>query len=46
MDQFRKDMLSDKRIKKIVDYETSSEVFKGADIAGGVNYFLWDLLFL
>ena len=42
LDQFRKDMLSDKRLKKIVDYETSSEVFKGADIAGGVNYFLWD----
>jgi len=42
LDQFRKDMLSDKRLKKIVDYETSSEVFRGADIAGGVNYFLWD----
>ena len=42
LDQFRKDMLSDKRLKKIVDYETSAEVFRGADIAGGVNYFLWD----
>ncbi len=42
LDQYRKDMLSDRRLKKIVDYETSSEVFRGPDIAGGVNYFLWD----
>ena len=35
-------MLSDQRIKKIVDFESSSDVFPGPDIAGGVNYFLWD----
>ena len=35
-------MLSDTRIKKIVDFESSSDVFPGPDIAGGVNYFLWD----
>tara|TARA_Y100001958_G_C21243113_1_gene571732 strand:- start:2637 stop:4148 length:1512 start_codon:yes stop_codon:yes gene_type:complete len=42
LDNFRKDMLSDTRIKKIVDFESSSDVFPGPDIAGGVNYFLWD----
>lgn len=42
LDSFRKDMLSDTRIKKIVDFESSSDVFPGPEIAGGVNYFLWD----
>jgi len=42
LDNFRKNMLSDERLKKIVDFETSSHIFPGPDIAGGVNYFLWD----
>jgi len=35
-------MLHDKRIRKLVDFENSSEVFPGVDIAGGICYFLWD----
>jgi len=42
LNSFRKDMLSDRRIEKLVDYENSSEVFPGVDIAGGVCYFLWN----
>ena len=42
LDKFREEMLSDTRLKKIVDFESSSDVFPGPDIAGGVNYFLWD----
>lgn len=42
LDEFRKKMLNDKRIKKIVDFENSTDVFPGVDIAGGVCYFLWD----
>jgi site-specific DNA-methyltransferase (adenine-specific) len=42
LNSFRKDMLSDRRLEKLVDYENSSEVFPGVDIAGGVCYFLWN----
>jgi site-specific DNA-methyltransferase (adenine-specific) len=42
LDEFRSDMLHDKRIRKLVDFENSSEVFPGVDIAGGICYFLWD----
>ena len=42
LDDFRSEMLNDKRIRKLVDFENSSAVFPGVDIAGGVCYFLWD----
>jgi len=42
LNKFRENMLNDKRIRKIVDFENASEVFPGVDIAGGVNYFLWE----
>jgi site-specific DNA-methyltransferase (adenine-specific) len=42
LDDFREDMLSDARIRKLVDFENSSELFAGVDVAGGICYFLWD----
>lgn len=42
LDDFREDMLNDKRIKVIVDFMSSKDCFPGVNIAGGVNYFLWD----
>ena len=42
LDEFRQEMLNDQRIERIVDYSDSREVFPGVDIAGGVNYFLWN----
>lgn len=42
LDEFRGQMLNDNRIRRIVDYETSSDVFPGVSVAGGVCYFLWD----
>lgn len=42
LDEFRKSMLSDKRIRKIVDYENFKDIFPGVDLAGGACYFLWD----
>ena len=40
--EFRAEMLNDARIRKITDFEQASECFPGVDIAGGVNFFLWD----
>jgi site-specific DNA-methyltransferase (adenine-specific) len=42
LDEFRRKMLADRRLKVLVDYPDSREVFAGVDIAGGVSYFLWD----
>jgi len=42
LDNFRKEMLNDRRIRVLVDFKNSSSVFPGVDIAGGICYFLWD----
>ena len=42
LDKFRKEMLNDKHIKYLVDYENFRDAFSGVDLAGGVCYFLWD----
>ena len=39
---FRNNMMEDKRIKYLVDYEDSSDCFAGLHIDGGICYFLWD----
>ena len=42
LDSFRSEMLGDRRLKKLVDFPNSRDVFGGVDVAGGVCYFLWD----
>lgn len=42
LDSFRKSMVEDKRIRKLVDYPDSRQAFESVDVAGGVCYFLWD----
>lgn len=42
LDGFRSEMLGDRRLKKLVDFPNSRDVFGGVDVAGGVCYFLWD----
>lgn len=42
LNDFRAEMLGDDHIRKIVDFEDSSEVFPGVSVAGGICYFLWD----
>jgi site-specific DNA-methyltransferase (adenine-specific) len=39
--EFRDSMLSDKRLKHLVDFPIASDVFPGVKIIGGVCYFLW-----
>lgn len=38
---YRAEMLADPRIRSLVDYPVSKEVFSGVEIKGGVSYFLW-----
>lgn len=42
LSDFRRSMLGDRRIRKLVDYERMDAVFPGVDFEGGVCYFLWD----
>jgi len=42
LDEFRAKMLSDQRIRHLIDYPNSRDAFSGVDVAGGVMYFLWD----
>ena len=39
---FRAEMLSDRRMARLVDYRVERDVFPGVNINGGVSYFLWD----
>jgi len=42
LDEFRDEMLNDKRIRQIHDFIRADDVFPGVEIKGGVSYFLWD----
>jgi site-specific DNA-methyltransferase (adenine-specific) len=41
LDEFRDEMLNDKRIRAIHDFINAGDCFPGVEIKGGVNYFLW-----
>ena len=42
LDSFRENMLSDGKIRNLVDYANAKDCFAGLSIGGGVCYFLWD----
>jgi hypothetical protein len=42
LDKFRKEMLNDRHLVRIVDYINAKDCFPQNSISGGVNYFLWD----
>ena len=42
LNDFRAEMLNDNHVRKIVDFEDSTECFPGVDVAGGICYFLWE----
>ncbi|MBQ9684528.1 Eco57I restriction-modification methylase domain-containing protein [Candidatus Saccharibacteria bacterium] len=43
LNEFRNEMLHDRHISHMTDYIQSNDVFPGVVIAGGINYFLWDV---
>jgi site-specific DNA-methyltransferase (adenine-specific) len=42
LDEYRSEMLADKRLRALVDFPDPTEAFPGIQIKGGVSYFLWD----
>ena len=42
LDDFRKNMLEDNHISRIVDYVNAKDCFSGISLGGGVCYFLWE----
>lgn len=45
LNDFRQEMLGDKRIMKLMDFSNSKELFPTVDIAGGICYFLWHSIY-
>jgi site-specific DNA-methyltransferase (adenine-specific) len=42
LDEYRSEMLADKRMRALVDFPDAAEAFPGTQIKGGVSFFLWD----
>lgn len=42
LDDFRKAMLTDKKIRELWDYPVSKDVFPGVEVKGGICFFLMD----
>lgn len=42
LDDFRRLMLGDARVRKLTDYVNAADVFSTVGIKGGVSYFLWN----
>src|SRR5665213_2076511 len=42
LEDFRAEMLADRRIRRLVDYPNSAELFPTVDIKSGICYFLWE----
>ena len=42
LDKYRERMLSDRRMRRIVDFPKLYEGFPGVKIRGGISYFVWD----
>ncbi len=41
LDEFRAEMLADKRLSRIVDFIVDKDAFPKVNVNGGINYFLW-----
>ena len=43
LEDFRAEMIADRHIQMLYDYETSKDIFPTVDIAGGICYLLWNI---
>lgn len=41
LDEFRKEMLGSRKLRRLVDFPVSKEVFPNVEVKGGICYFLW-----
>ncbi len=41
LDEFRKEMLGSNKLRRLVDFPVSKEVFPNVEVKGGICYFLW-----
>jgi len=42
LDEYRSKMLGGGKLRALVDFPLSAEVFPGVEVKGGISYFLWD----
>ncbi|MBS1822293.1 MAG: Eco57I restriction-modification methylase domain-containing protein [Acidobacteria bacterium] len=42
LSEFRQTMLSDRRVRELIDYPAANDVFPGVEVKAGICYFLWD----
>lgn len=42
LEEFRSEMLADRRLRTLVDFPDAREAFPGTQVKGGISYFLWD----
>ena len=42
LDDFRAEMISDTRIRRLDDFYNAADCFPGVEVKGGICYFLWD----
>lgn len=42
LDEFRRKMLADRRVRVIVDFIVDKDAFPTINVNGGINFFLWD----
>lgn len=42
MGSFRNEMLTGQKLRELVDFPVSKEVFPGVEVKGGISFFLWD----
>jgi hypothetical protein len=42
LNEYREEILSDRRVRALTDYVNASDAFPGVDVSGGISFFLWD----
>lgn len=42
LNEYRSEMLTDARVRSLVDFPDATDAFPGTQVKGGISYFLWD----